>query len=254
MNEEFAAGYGDLEQWHWWFRGRARILQNVLRRCVPERVRSVLSVGCGPAEGLRWLLPFTTDTVVGLDMELLHARHRPERIRFAIGALPHSPLADETFELVLALDVLEHLDDDAAGLADLARLVKPGGVLLITVPALPSLWGGQDVISHHRRRYTKRSFSTLFERAGISTPRIAYFNTILFPFAAAVRWGRRAAGHANRPRSDFEDNAPGIVNDILARAFAAERHLVGWFPFPVGVSLLATWRRPGGANSTSEAS
>jgi SAM-dependent methyltransferase len=252
MNEDFAGGYGDLERWHWWFRGRTEILESVLRRYAPQKVRSILSVGCGPAEGLRWLLPFTTDAVVGLDMEWLHARNRPAGVRFAIGALPQSPLADESFDLVLALDVLEHLDDDAAGVADLARLVKPGGVLLITVPALPSLWGGQDVISHHRRRYTKRSFSMLFERAGIRTPRITYFNTILFPFAAAVRWGRRAAGHANRPRSDFDDNKPGIINNVLARAFAAERHLIGRVPLPIGVSLLATWRRPA-ANSSLEA-
>ena len=246
MNENFAGTYGDFERWHWWFLGRIRILESVLRRQLPKPVANVLSVGCGPAPGLVWLLPFVNGdgAVVGLDMELLHARNQPKGIRFAIGALPQTPLADATFDLVLALDVLEHLDDDKAGLADLARLVKPGGVLMITVPALPSLWGGQDVVSHHRRRYTRRTFARLFDAGGVHAPRITYFNTMLFPLAAAVRWGRRAIGHGNRARSDFEDNRPGVVNGILARAFGAERHLVGRVPLPVGVSLLATWKRP----------
>jgi hypothetical protein len=122
--------------------------------------------------------------------------------------------------------------------------VKPGGTLLITVPALPSLWGGQDVVSEHRRRYTKRTLSRLFDDAGLSGYRIGYFNSLLFPVAASMRLTRRAVGLGNRARSDFEDNKPGVVNDMLAGVFGLERLLVKHAMFPIGLSLIGTYKQP----------
>jgi ubiquinone/menaquinone biosynthesis C-methylase UbiE len=108
-----------------------------------------------------------------------------ERIStFVVGSLEDAPLADASFDIVLALDVLEHLDDDSKGLREAVRLVKPKGLLLLTVSALPSLWGGQDVVSEHRRRYTKRSFVCLFKNAGLSKYHVQYFNTLFFPLVA----------------------------------------------------------------------
>src|SRR5207244_4009335 len=92
-----------------------------------------------------------------------------------------------------------HLDDDATALAEAARLLKPGGTLVVTVPALPSLWGAQDVVSHHRRRYTKRTLRGLFARAGLPAPEVTYFNTLLLPPLAAVRWLARARGPSTEP-------------------------------------------------------
>ena len=140
--------------------------------------------------------------------------------------------------------MLEHLDDDAAGLREAARLVNPGGLLLVTVPALPSLWGGQDVVSEHRRRYTKRALTSLFDGAGLAGYRVSYFNTLLFPVAASVRLARRAAGRGASPRSDFEDNRPGLVNDLLAWVFSLESTVINSATLPVGVSLIVTYRPP----------
>ncbi len=217
------------------------ILHRELNGSASQRI---LSVGCGPAEWLQWLTPFagSDGKVVGLDIEAIHANGLQGNLGFVVGSLEQSPIADESFDVVMALDVLEHLDDDSAGLREAARMVKPGGLLLITVPALPSLWGGQDVVSEHRRRYTKRALKRLFEEVGLTGHRISYFNTLLFPLAAGVRWSRRALGKANRARSDFEDNRPGVVNEVLARVFSAESYLIKYAPMPVGVSLLATYR------------
>jgi SAM-dependent methyltransferase len=143
---------------------------------------------------------------------------------------------------VLALVVLEHLDVDAAGLREAARLARPGGWLLVTVPALPSLWGSQDAVSQHRRRFTRGTLLRTFARARLPAPRATYFNTFLLPPVAGVRLARRMLGLAERPRSDFDDNRPGWLNELLSAVFAAERHLVARLGLPVGVSLLATLR------------
>lgn len=248
MNDDYAQLYGDLQEWHWWFRGRQRVLEAVLRHELNGAGggRRILSVGCGPASGLTWLVPFAGagGTVVGLDLAAVHARDLPEQVGFVVGSLTEAPFADGAFDVVLALDVLEHLEDDARGLSEAARLVRPGGLLLITVPALPSLWGGQDVVSHHLRRYTKGTLSGLFRRAGLEGFRVKYFNTLLFPLAAAVRWSRRALGQAGRAQSDFEGQRPGLVNDALERVFGFESRLINRAPMPVGVSLIATYSPP----------
>ena len=247
MQGKYAEQYGDLQQWHWWFRGRRRVLESIFRRELDTASsHDILSVGCGPAEELKWLVPFAgaEGKVVGLDMDPTHARRLPGYSEFVIGTLDNAPLADASFDVVLALDVLEHLDDDVSGLQEAARIVKPGGLLLITVPALPSLWGGQDVVSEHRRRYTRRSLGRLFNDARLSNYRLKYFNTILFPLAAFVRWNRRLRGLANRPRSDADDNRPGLVNDTLAWIFGLESHFINHLPTPIGVSLLARYRPP----------
>ncbi len=243
MKYQFAKQYASLEQWHWWFRGRQRILETVLHHQLNGRKSiSIASIGCGPAEGLLWLNKLTAPDgrIVGVEQDLIHARHAPPEIDYVIGDITALPFEENLFDAVLVLDVLEHLDDDAAGLREAAQLVKPGGLLLVTVPALPSLWGGQDVISHHRRRYVKRTLCDLFIRAGLPKPRTTYFNTLLFAPVAGLRWTRRALGMADRSQSDFEDTKPGIVNEILASIFSVEHYLVPRVELPVGVSLLAT--------------
>jgi SAM-dependent methyltransferase len=244
VNRRFASQYGALKAWHWWFRGRQRILESVIRRELGGRAtpRRIASLGCGPAEGLRWLQPLAGagGAIVGIDRESMHAARFPDKVRMVIGRVEETPLASASFDLVVALDVLEHLDDDAAGLREAMRLVRHEGLLLVTVPALPSLWGAQDVVSEHRRRYTRRTLQALFARVGLPPPRLTYYNTLLFPAVAGVRWSRRLRGNAHEPHSDFAGSAPGLTNEMLFQLFAAERFLVNRVPLPIGVSLLAS--------------
>jgi SAM-dependent methyltransferase len=246
MNPQFAEQYGDFERWHWWFRARREILETAIRRELgAERDIAIASIGCGPADGLWWLRELMGDgaRVIGLDADPLHAQAgSPAGTQYVIGRVEAQPFATASLDAVLALDVIEHVDDDAAGLREIARTLKPDGLLVLTVPALPSLWGTQDVVNHHRRRYTRRTLLDAFARAELPRPRTTYFNTLLLPPIAAVRWVRRALGHTEGEQSDFEDNRPGLANEALRAVFAAERHLVGRIPMPIGVSLLATLR------------
>ncbi len=245
MQDDFAQEYGELQKWHWWFRGRQRIVESVLRRELTNAgPRNILSVGCGPAEGLKWLVPFAGEggKVVGLDAGLIHARRLPA-VDFIVGRLENAPLENSSFDVVLTLDVLEHLDDDMAGLREAVRLLKPGGLLLITVPALPSLWGGQDIVSEHRRRYTKGSLEQLLKEGGLENFRTNYFNAFLFPIVAMIRWGRRAVARGDRARMDFDNQRPGMLNEALAWVFGLERHIVDHVSIPIGVSLIATHSR-----------
>jgi SAM-dependent methyltransferase len=245
MQEQFAQKYSNLEQWHWWFRGRQRILETILHKELMEQTSlAIASVGCGPATGFTWLqnLAGPQGLVVGVDKEPLYANAAGFGLAYVVGKLEEVPLAAGSFDVILALDVLEHLDDDIAGLLKATRLLRSGGLLVVTVPALPSLWGAQDVISHHRRRYTKRALYHTFAQAQLPRPRVTYFNTFLFPAVASVRWMRRILGTGDCARSDFDDNRPGIMNDILATVFSAERHFLHWVRMPIGISLLATIR------------
>ena len=248
MNPAYARQYADFERWHWWFRGRRSILETVLRRELGVgRARTIVSLGCGPAEGLAWLaaLAGPGGRVVGIDADPTHAQPAAPGVALVVARMEAPPLHAGVADAVLGLDVLEHIADDAHGLAEAARLVRPRGLLLVTVPALPSLWGAQDEANHHLRRYTKTTLRAAFARAGLPAPRVSYFNTLLFPPVAAVRWARRGLGAQGEVRSDFEDNRPGLANDILTRVFALERHLVHRLPMPIGVSLLAVARRTG---------
>jgi len=254
MQGDYAQQYGELQQWHWWFRGRRRVIESILRHEVDSASsQRILSVGCGPAEGLKWLVPFAgrKGRVVGLDRDPIHGRRLPDYSEFIIGTLESAPLADASFDVVLALDVLEHLDDDLSGLREAARIVKPGGLLLITVPAAAQSVGRQDVVSEHRRRYTRHSLSHLFREARLSNYRLQYFNTLLLPLAALVRLNRRAMGLGNRPRSDAEDNHPGLINDALAWIFGTESYFINYAPAPIGVSLVARYKTTKSVNTVA---
>src|SRR5512144_1290078 len=139
MIPDYAARYGNIERWHWWFRGRRRIVEDVLEHeLAPAAARTVCAVGCGPAEGLAWLRPFAGagGRLLGLDADPVHARQTPAGIAYVVGRAEAAPLTGRSIDLVIAMDVLEHVPDDAGVLREIRRILRPGGLLLVTVPAL----------------------------------------------------------------------------------------------------------------------
>jgi SAM-dependent methyltransferase len=159
-----------------------------------------------------------------------------------VGALEKLPFADASFDLVTALDVVEHLDDDLGALREIGRVLRPGGQLLMTVPAHRFLWGDQDEVNMHKRRYVAAEIRDRLTATGFRVRRVSYMNAFMFPPIAAIRLLRRLE-HRLRPRttqeSDFRYPAPRPVNFLLATIFGAEAPIVRRINLPIGVSILA---------------
>lgn len=242
MNPEVYRRLAELEEGHWWFVARRRILEGVLARLpLPEAPR-ILEVGCGTGGNLAMLARL--GEVVAVEPTALARSLAAEKGDFDIrpGRLPDDlPFAAASFDLVVALDVLEHVEDDEGSLRAIARLLRPGGFAIFTVPAFPFLWSGHDRAHHHKRRYRKVELRHKVGQADLAPRLVSYFNFWLFPVIAAVRLIKKLGG------VDSADDArmpSSIVNRILAGIFASERHLLGRLPLPFGASLLLVGARP----------
>lgn len=232
----------ELDQDHWWFLARRRILKRLIERVVrpPEKAR-ILEVGCGTGHNLAMLKAFGSLEASELDRcaRAVASKRLPGKVRNA--KLPDlSMFKRNGYDLIALLDVLEHVPNDLASLRSIHMRLKPGGALLLTVPANPWMWSAHDVAHHHFRRYTKRQLEELFLRSGLEIQVLSYFNTLLFPLVAAMR----IMGKISR-KDSADDKLPiNPVNWALGTTFGFEAGLIGRVPLPFGVSLVAVVRRP----------
>jgi len=227
----------ELDGLHWWYRARRNILSDLIQRriALPAEAR-ILEIGCGTGHNVLMLKRFGEVDAVEIDEA---ARDMAaERLGKPVGSAPLPELTgveDRRYDLVAILDVLEHVEADRDALASIARKLKPGGRILVTVPAHPWMWSAHDVVNHHQRRYTSRSLSDVVAQAGLKLEMISYFNSLLFPLAAAARLVGRVTG-----KQDSDDALPSRpVNRLFEAIFNLERHALGRMPFPPGVSLVA---------------
>jgi len=232
----------ELDQEHWWFLARRRILDQVISRVVrPPVDATMLEVGCGTGHNLPMLGRYGTIDACELDRcaRALASKRLGKKVRDA--RLPDLSMFERNaYDLVALLDVLEHVPDDIGSLRAIHRRLKPGGALLLTVPANPWMWSAHDVAHHHFRRYTRSGLAKLFEQAGFEVQLLSYFNSLLFPPIAATRLLNKARGH-----DSADDALPGPrVNALLNKVFGLEAALVDRVPMPFGVSLVAVVRRP----------
>jgi SAM-dependent methyltransferase len=224
---------------HWWFRGRRAVLRAVLPGVLPVQPARLLELGCGSGNMLEMLEEFGEAVGVEANPDLVAAA-RAVGLDARRGTLPGAlPVPSEWADVVLLLDVLEHLDDEAAALAAARGALTPGGVLVITVPAYAWLWSGHDMALGHRRRYTAARLRATVAGAGFRVTRVTYFSTLLFPMLALARAAKRLRGDASHDLRPV-GRALGIV---LERCFAFERHLVPRMRLPFGSSLLLLARR-----------
>lgn len=242
MEKRFYEEYARVQRDHWWFSGRRRIVEALLEHAVspsPGRPREILDVGCGTGANLAALSRFGRVEGVESEPAAVELARQDGRWVVTLGSGAELPYDDGSFDVVTLLDVIEHVPDDRSLLGEARRVLRPGGTLLVTVPAYEWMWGNQDEISHHYRRYTRSRLGDSLAGAGLAPERLSYFNTVLFAPIAAVRLLRRLRPGGPEDRSDFELNRPGAMNAVLARAFALEAPLVARFDLPFGVSVAA---------------
>jgi SAM-dependent methyltransferase len=233
----------EVENEHWWFVARKEILLRYLDARLPlRRDARLLDVGCGTGTILesfsRRYHAFGTD-VAPQAIEFCRQRGLTE---LHLGRLEEYPRS-EPFDILTMLDMLEHVEDDGGLLRAAHRLLRPGGHLLIAVPAFPSLWSKHDEILHHKRRYTRGTLRRVVEGAGFAVEHLTFFNFFLFPVAWAKRAAARAAG--SRKANDL-DIPSRILNAGLREIFRLERGILPHTSLPFGLSLLCLARKAAG--------
>jgi 2-polyprenyl-3-methyl-5-hydroxy-6-metoxy-1,4-benzoquinol methylase len=238
-----------LEAEHWYYSGKRRFVRDWIQRVRPPRQEDVL-LDCGAGTGLFAQEMEKFCRVMVLDdheeaLKLLRQRFQPQQILSLAG--DQVPLPDSSLEYVTALDVLEHVPDDAAVVRGFHRLLKPGGLAVLTVPASMALWSDWDVALHHFRRYNRRQLRTLFSEDQWEVIHVNYTNVLVYPAVWGVRKWRGWKATKKKwtvPVARTEDNIPLAPVNALLRAqfvqFARCR-----IPFPFGVSLLLVARRRG---------
>ena len=231
MDPEVIRAQSARESGQWWFRGRADVVCGLLPP--GDFSRTVLDIGCGWGGLTERLRPY--GKVSGVEPSAA-AREEAGRRGVAVlaGSAERLPVADGSVHLAVATDVIEHLEDDVAALSEIARVLRPDGQALITVPAYPWLFSSHDRALSHRRRYTRGTLTAALRRAGLEPARLTYFNTLLFAPQAAARLATRR----RRPRVDAWPTR-GPVNSLLYRVFAFEGRLLSRRDLPFGLSLAA---------------
>lgn len=247
MNPDEYTKLDRLDRVHWFYRGKRRIVRSWVGRYLKLGADDLaIDAGCGTGTFLAELAG--TCRVLGLDDHAESIAIAGPRLAAAGGGvlqttLDRVDLPDGCAAAVTLMDVLEHVDDDAGVLREMARLVRPGGLVVVTVPALMWLWSDWDVALHHRRRYHAAGLRRVIAASGLDTLHLAYFNSAALPAIGLVRaWRKLRPPVPGRERA--EDRVPGrLVNWLLYQSMVIPARW-RWFRPPAGVSLLAVLRKP----------
>ncbi len=242
MDRDYELQTHQAEDRHWWYRGRRTVLEGAIAALDLPAGARILDAGCGSGRNMVELARFGTVTGVELSdtsVEIARGRESGEVVE---GSVLEMPFAEDSFDLAVSLDVIEHLEDDLAALRELRRTVAPGGLLLVTVPAYQWLWSGHDVINHHHRRYTRRTLQRVAEQAGWQQARTTYFNSLLLPVAIVLRVLDRFSRKTTESSLDLWV-PPEPLNTALEQPLNLEAAMIArGGRIPAGLSLLAVFR------------
>jgi ubiquinone/menaquinone biosynthesis C-methylase UbiE len=228
------------ERRHFWFRGFRRFVTPLLEQAAAGRTDlRILDCGCGTGNNLQMLRRY--GRAAGIDVTLsglAYARRHGERLVARASAIS-LPFSDESFDLVTSFDVIYAFDDRtaAAALAEMCRVLAPGGHLVLNVAALPILRGNHSLLCGEVQRYTKRGLRAHLERAGFRVQRLTYTNAVLLPLVAGVRMVQRLGGHHTSERETTVPPAP--LNLTLTGLLSLEAAALRVVDMPLGSSLLA---------------
>jgi SAM-dependent methyltransferase len=237
-----------LDERHFWRRGKRELVLEWLRGATGESHRPLRLLDVGGATSLvtREMAVLGDVTVVEPEASCVALLAQEPRVRAVQGGLPGLPVSGP-FDVITLLDVLEHLDDDLGGLRELRSLLRPGGLLLLTVPAYRWLWSEHDVVLHHRRRYTRTQLIEVLRAAELEVLRSSYYTSLLLPLMAAQRLKGRLATRAARATDrhpEYDVKVPAApLNATLSAVMRVERSLLARLDLPAGGAIVALCRR-----------
>ncbi|MGF1572620.1 MAG: class I SAM-dependent methyltransferase [Sumerlaeia bacterium] len=240
----------ELEDTYWWFQGRKKMIQSILKTYMKTDPRPgrVLDVGCGTGLILQTYKHWNP---IGADFSPLALQFCQSRgiTRTVRADVIHLPFEDNSLDLILALDLIEHVDRDDLLIKEFNRVLKPGGYLMATVPAHPSLWSDHDIALHHFRRYTKASFGKLMRLGKLKPVKYTFGIFFLHPVVVVFRsiqkqWQRSTGLKDNRQAKTHLIALPLVFNRILIELLRVEAFLLKYINFPTGTSLVALAQKP----------
>ena len=249
MDKRYYKEYYALERQHWWFRARRNILaaQVAALTAAMRGQARILNVGAALGASTEMLSQYGRVVSVEYEKECCDFVAQQFGTTFINASITELPFAADSFDLVCAFDVIEHVAEDRLAVDELMRVCKPGGAIAVTVPAFMMLWSHHDVVNHHHRRYRLGELIRLFASTG-RVQYASYFNSVLFPLIAGVRavtkvvpdkWVRKGAG------SDFTLVSNNALDSVCYGLLNLENAWLrrGW-RMPFGVSAFLSWRRP----------
>lgn len=248
MDKKYVQQYNELENKHWWFIIRQKIILQTILKFIPAKEigrLKILNVGAASGGSSKWLSQL--GEVISLENDPLFLTHLAnQKLNVINASVIGIPIADDSFDLVCAFDVIEHVEQDQKAVDELIRVCKPGGSICITVPAFQSLWGIHDEVNGHKRRYVKNQFTKLVDHHAIRMLYISYFNTILFIPIFLFRKIQNISKESHLQDSDFKYFKSNImINGLLKFLFGMELFFLRWIKFSFGVSLIFLIRKHG---------
>lgn len=254
MDKKYVAQYGLLENTHWWFIIRQRIILQAIKKYVATQHSvplKILNVGAATGGSSKWLS--SLGQVTSLENDPLFISYLEEQgIAVMDASVTNIPLPDESFDLVCAFDVIEHVADDKQAVRELIRVCKLGGRVCVTVPAFQSLWSTHDEVNGHHRRYQAKQLQQLVQPQSATELYSSYFNSILFiPVFIFRKMQRLFSSPSNAAQSDFQYFTHNkIFNGLMKLLFGLEVFLLKFFRLPFGVSLILLLEKKGLQNET----
>jgi SAM-dependent methyltransferase len=233
----------NIEDRHWWYRGLRAVIRDAWMRSVVVPAPRLLDVGCGTGANLAALREVAHPVGIDAAVDAIRFCRRRGLPHTVAGSAAALPFAAESFDVALSCDVLSHrsLPDRSIPLAEIRRVLRPGGVLLLNVPAYQWMLSAHDRAVHQDHRFTRKEVRALLAGAGFAVERIGHWNAALMPAAVAVRWARRMSG---RTGSDLARGSGEALTGLFDAVLRAERALQPYVRMPFGLSIFAVARRP----------
>jgi SAM-dependent methyltransferase len=245
MSPEAYVQMHQIESLHWWFVGRRAICSDLISSFAVSSHLKILEVGCGTGGNLQMLSYHGEVSAFEMDEQALKfAINKSNKSDIRLGSCPDSiPFNIERFDLICMFDVLEHIADDLESLKKLKGLLKPSGLIIITVPAYDWLYGPHDTFLHHKRRYTKSSLKNQTNLAGLQEIKMTYFNSFLFPLILLIRFGEKLFMPKIGTIPIGSEVPAKLINRILGILFSLERYLIrSSIYFLFGASILGVFK------------